>query len=55
MSEADLILLVVDSRSGLTDLDENVENVVWEKKPVIVVVNKVDNQSLKDSIYDFTV
>ena len=54
MSEADLILLVVDSRSGLTDLDENVAKMLYrEKKPVIVVVNKVDNQSLKDSIYDF--
>lgn len=54
MSEADLILLVVDSRSGLTDLDENVAKMLYrEKKTVIVVVNKVDNQSLKDSIYDF--
>lgn len=54
MNEADLILLVVDSRTGLTDLDENVAKMLYrEKKPVIVVVNKVDNQSLKDSIYDF--
>lgn len=54
MNEADLILLVVDSRTGLTDLDENVAKMLYrEKKPVIVVVNKVDNQSLKESIYDF--
>lgn len=54
IDEASLILLVVDSRVGLTDLDENVAKMLYkEKKPVIVVVNKVDNQSLKQSIYDF--
>lgn len=54
MNEADLIVLVVDSRTGLTDLDESVAKMLYkQEKPVIVVVNKVDNQSLKQSIYDF--
>lgn len=54
INEADLILLIVDSRVGLTDLDENVAKMLYKKnKPVIVVVNKVDNQSLKQTIYDF--
>lgn len=52
--EADVILLVVDSRSGVTDLDLNVAKMLYKvDKPVIVVVNKVDNQSFKDSLYDF--
>lgn len=54
MNEADLILFVVDSRTGLTDIDEYIAKKLYGvKKPVIVVVNKVDNIEIKQNIYEF--
>ena len=42
--EADVIVLVVDGTVGVTDEDEEVARVVRRaKKPVILVVNKMDN------------
>lgn len=44
MEEADVILLVVDTKNGLTDLDTEVASIMRRsKKPVIVVANKADN------------
>ncbi len=44
IEESDLLIFVVDVTSGLTDLDEQVANVLRRsKKKVILVSNKVDN------------
>src|SRR3989338_10583395 len=46
IEEADLLIFVVDVTSGLTDLDEQVANVLRRsKKKIIIVSNKVDNNS----------
>lgn len=44
MEEANCILFVVDVETGITDLDEAMADVLRRsKKPVLLVVNKVDN------------
>ena len=44
IEEADLIIFVVDVESGITDLDISVYDLLRRNpKPVITVVNKVDN------------
>lgn len=44
IEEADLILFVVDTQMGLTDLDEEVALLLrHSKKPVLLVANKSDN------------
>ncbi|GAW29762.1 ribosome biogenesis GTPase Der [Carboxydocella sp. ULO1] len=44
MEEADVILFVVDGKEGLTINDEEVANMLRRaNKPVVLVVNKVDN------------
>lgn len=51
IDEADVILFLVDVENGITDLDQAVANALRRvKKPVFVVVNKVDNnQRIMDS------
>ncbi|HLS71904.1 MAG TPA: ribosome biogenesis GTPase Der [Chitinophagaceae bacterium] len=45
IEESDLVLFVVDVTAGITDLDEEMAQVLRKSnKPTIVVVNKVDNQ-----------
>ncbi|MEM6396671.1 MAG: ribosome biogenesis GTPase Der [Bacteroidota bacterium] len=45
IDEADVIIFMVDVTTGLTDLDEQVADMLRRtEKPVIVAVNKVDNQ-----------
>lgn len=54
INEANLIVFVVDSRSGLTDDDNVIAKMLYQTdKKVIVAVNKVDNIELKTSIYEF--
>lgn len=44
LDEADLLLFVVDTETGITDQDSDMANLLRRsKKPVLVVVNKVDN------------
>lgn len=46
IDEADLLLFMVDVSTGITDLDAGFANLLRRsKKPVIVVVNKVDNSN----------
>lgn len=54
IEEANVILLVVDNQTGLTDMDKEVANLLRRsQKPVMLVVNKVDsNKTLADS-YEF--
>ena len=48
------ILFVVDGKSGLTAADREVAQILRKtKKPVILVVNKIDSQSQFDNVYDF--
>lgn len=55
MKEADVILFIVEAKAGITALDEEIAYILRKKnKPVILVVNKVDNiQSQQDDIYEF--
>src|SRR5437868_5625175 len=44
LDEADLLLFVVDTLTGITGQDEDMAHVLRRsKKPVLLVVNKVDN------------
>jgi len=53
IDEADVVVFVVDVISGITDLDETVAGMLRKiKKPVQVVVNKVDNA---ERLYDASV
>lgn len=54
LSEADVVLLVVDAREGLSALDEDVANVLRRaEKPVFVAVNKVDSTKNIHDVADF--
>ncbi|MFT9496524.1 ribosome biogenesis GTPase Der [Anaerosolibacter sp.] len=51
---ADVIIFMVDGREGLTASDEDVANMLRRtKKPVLLVVNKVDTKDVPSSFYDF--
>ncbi|HEX5742851.1 MAG TPA: GTPase, partial [Flavobacteriaceae bacterium] len=44
IDEADVILFVVDVENGVTGMDEEVAKILRQvKKPIFLVVNKVDN------------
>jgi GTP-binding protein len=54
MEEADVIVFVVDGRSGMTNADEEVAHLLrTTRKPVILAVNKVDSQKREMDIYEF--
>lgn len=54
IDEADVIILVVDGRVGLTIDDQNVMNILHKaNKPVLVAANKIDDIKFIDNIYDF--
>lgn len=54
IDEADVIILVVDIESGVTDADEQVAQILYRSdKPVVLAVNKVDNPERRSDIYDF--
>ncbi|MCR5647391.1 MAG: ribosome biogenesis GTPase Der [Acholeplasmatales bacterium] len=54
MDEADVIVFVVDCRSGVTDDDTYIAKILYKtKKPVILAVNKVDDQKFRENIYEF--
>ncbi len=54
INEADVILLVCNVRDGLTSTDDFVANLLYKsKKEVICVVNKVDDISFKENVYEF--
>ncbi|PUU94539.1 ribosome biogenesis GTPase Der [Halanaerobium sp.] len=51
MEEADLILFVVDSRTGMTGVDEDIAQLLYRtNKEVILVVNKVEDFSNQEEI-----
>lgn len=54
MEEADVIVFVVDGRTGLTSADEEVGHMLRNtKKPVVLAVNKIDSPQLEANIYEF--
>ena len=55
VTEADVIIFVVDGKAGLTALDEEVAYYLRKKtKPVILCVNKIDNfMEQQDDLIDF--
>lgn len=51
---ADLIILLVDGREGMTASDMEVSDIIRRhNKQVLLVVNKVDSRKLEDNIYEF--
>jgi len=54
IDEADVILFMVDAADGITREDEDVATLLRKvKKPVLLVVNKVDNPSRVQDAYEF--
>jgi len=54
ISEADFILFVVDGQSGLVPADEEIADILRKtKKPVLLVVNKVDNPADRERTLPF--
>ena len=54
IDEADLVLFVVDGKTDLNENDYRIRDLLMKSgKKVIVVVNKIDNQSRMDLIYSF--
>lgn len=54
IEEADTIVMVVDAKIGITDLDEEVASILLRtKKPLCLAVNKVDDPSKEDLIHNF--
>lgn len=51
---ADLIVLLVDGREGMTASDLEVANMIRKHdKDVLLAVNKVDSQSLENNVFEF--
>lgn len=54
IEEADTLIMVVDSRIGLTTLDKEIADILLRtNKPVCLAVNKVDNHDDQHLIYQF--
>jgi GTP-binding protein len=54
IEEATAILFVVDVTTGITDLDDEIASILRKgKKPVFVVVNKVDNTAQQSDATEF--
>ncbi|RAP76403.1 ribosome biogenesis GTPase Der [Paenibacillus montanisoli] len=54
VEEADVIIFMVDAKSGLTHADDEVAQMLLRsRKPIVVAVNKVDNLNRRDDIYEF--
>ena len=54
MEEADLLIFMVDTQSGVTPLDESFAGLIRKSpKPVIMAANKVDSGKHMDSVYEF--
>ncbi len=54
IDEADVILFMVDIKTGITAEDEAVSKILFKsKKPVVLAVNKVDNIKQMEELYEF--
>jgi GTP-binding protein len=54
VNEADVIIMVCDVKTGLTADDLMVAKLLQKKKkPIILAINKIDDNKLKDDVFDF--
>ncbi|CAJ1002867.1 MULTISPECIES: ribosome biogenesis GTPase Der [Bacillales] len=54
IDEADVILMVTDGRAGVTDADQELARMLNRTgKPIVLIVNKIDNPDMRADIYDF--
>jgi GTP-binding protein len=54
LKETDVVLMVVDGRVGPLNLDIKVSKILFKiKKPIILVVNKIDDPSFEDLVCEF--
>ncbi|QNQ82360.1 ribosome biogenesis GTPase Der [Lactobacillus sp. PV037] len=54
IEEADVIVMLGDVTSHMTDMDETIAKMLYRtKKPIILAVNKADNPEQRQDIYDF--
>ncbi|GIO59001.1 ribosome biogenesis GTPase Der [Paenibacillus cellulositrophicus] len=54
IEEADVIVFMCDAKSGVTQSDEEVAQMLFRSgKPIVLAVNKVDNLQRNDDIYEF--
>ena len=54
LGESDLLLLVVDARDGLTPIDQELGRLLRRsRKPILLVVNKIDNEKHESLAADF--
>ncbi|MGO4888133.1 ribosome biogenesis GTPase Der [Anaerobacillus sp. MEB173] len=54
ISEADVIIFIVNGREGITSADEEVAKILFRsKKPIVLGVNKIDNPEMRDQLYEF--
>jgi GTP-binding protein len=54
MEEADVILMIVSGKEGMTEDDRYIAGILQrQKKPVILAVNMIDDSSKKDAVYEF--
>lgn len=54
IEEADVIVFVVNGREGITKEDEYVARLLQKsRKPIVLVVNKIDDNQFRDYIYEF--
>ncbi|RRD39182.1 ribosome biogenesis GTPase Der [Leptotrichia sp. OH3620_COT-345] len=55
IDEADVVIFLVDGKTGITGLDEDIANILRKKdKKVVVAVNKIDNyMKEQENIFEF--
>ncbi|KRE54358.1 ribosome biogenesis GTPase Der [Paenibacillus sp. Soil522] len=54
IEEADVIIFMADAKTGLTHADDEVAQMLFRSgKPVVLAVNKVDNEGRMDEVYEF--
>ncbi|MFE4710935.1 MULTISPECIES: ribosome biogenesis GTPase Der [Bacillales] len=54
IEEADVIVFMCEAKSGLTNSDEEVAQILFRSgKPVVLAINKVDNMKRTEDIYEF--
>ena len=54
IDEADVIVMLGDVTSYMTDMDETIAKMLYRtKKPIVLAVNKADNPEQRTDIYDF--
>lgn len=54
IDEADVIIFMTNLREGVTDIDEQVAQILYKSdKPVVLAVNKADNPEMRADIYEF--